>query len=265
MGFASSPASPKQGVANVAVVEESPQTWVVGLVGMSCSGKSTSAASLSLELNGAEVLVLSQDDHFKYEQYLTDECPRKDFDGHAWKDWETPKSVDWTAFATAIADAKAKSTSPYLVVEGFQLCANPEILSLIDVVVVLDLPKADCWDRRKSRALSMRHLEPGVGDNKNYEVLKTYIFGEEEEARIAEEAVRAAAAAGYSDDGDDAWLRLYFEEMVWPEAQRQRQDLSHVHDRGIPVLPLEASTPVGKEEWLAQRMPEAAAFVRRSV
>lgn len=154
----------------------------------------------------------------------------------------------------------------FIVVEGFQLCARDETRSLLDVIVALDLPKAECFQRRKSRALSMSHLEPGFaepgGPDKNYEVPDTYIFGEEgSEARsAAHDAVRAAAAASVTcaEEGDYAWLRLYFEEVVWPEAERTRED----YKCGKPTLSIDASTPPGREEWLDYWTPQASAFVR---
>lgn len=241
-------------------------TFVVGLVGPSCSGKSTAVTELSAALNGTDshAQAIRQDHFFKFDQYKTDACPSTDFGGHTWKNWETQDSIDWPAFVGAIERAKAESASPYLVVEGFQLCARPEMLSLLDAVVALGLPKAACWQRRKDRALSMRSLPPGLGDDMNYEVLETYTLGATPEAKsAAQEALRAAAAASAAcaEEGDDAWLRLYFEELVWPEAERQREDLARVE--GVPVLELDACEPAGQEEWLRERMPEAAAFVHR--
>merc|ERR1719498_1797774 len=97
----------------------------------------------------------------------------------------------------------------------------------------------------------------------NYEVLETYTFGNGEAKAAAMDTARAAAAASAvcAEEGVDAWLRLYFEEMVWPEAERQQEDLFKC---SVPMLSIDASKPCGKAEWLGKNMPEAAAFVREA-
>lgn len=244
---------------------------IVAVVGPSCSGKSTMSKDLSTALNGTDVKVICQDDFFLFEQFKTDNCPFKLVHGLPLKDWDTSDAIDFPGCGAAIRDAKAEAMerakaenkTVYLVVEGFQLCAHEETRSLLDVIVELRLPKAQAWQRRLRRALSMRHLRAGLGDDMNYEVPDTYVFGEEgSEARaLARDSMQAAAMASEicAQEGDEAWLRFYFEEVVWPEAERSLED----NQCGKPILSIDASSPAGKEEWLATRLPQAADFVHQ--
>lgn len=242
---------------------------VAGLAGPSCSGKSTMAKGLSTALNGRDVAVIGQDTFFLFDQYTTDDCPRKEALGMQVKNWDTRESIDFAALASAIRGekevamelARAENKTIFLIVEGFQLCAHAEIRALLDVIVELRVPKEVAWQRRKSRALSMRHLPAGLGDDMNYEVPDTYVFGAEGSEARAQALVSLQAAAMASEicaqEGDEAWLRFYFEEVVWPEAERSLED----NQCGKPILSIDTSTPHGKEEWLAARLPEAAAFI----
>lgn len=235
-------------------------TFVVGVVGVSCSGKSTAATELSTSLSTllrTDVPVLSQDSHFQFDLMESEHCPCTAISaGYTWKNWETKDAVDWLACEKDIRDAIAEGKE-CIIVEGFQVCSSPNILALVDAVVNVNLPKEECFRRRISRAKSMLHLEEGTGDNMNYEILATYAALPDHKAVLAAANASALCAA----EGEYAWLRLYCEEMLWPEAERQRQDLARVAEAGKPMLELDACDPAGKEEWLARRIPATAEWL----
>jgi len=246
---------------------------VVFIVGPSGSGKSTMAQFLSTALNGMDLAVIGQDSFFLFEQYMTDNCPRKTVRALHLKNWDTREAIDFPACAAKIREekaaalelARAENRTVFLVVEGFQLCAHEETRDFLDVIVELRVPKTVAWQRRRSRALSMRHLPAGLGDDMNYEVPDTYVFGAEGSEARAQALVSLQDAAMASEicaqEGDEAWLRFYFEEVVWPEAERSLED----NQCGKPILSIDASLPHGKEEWLAAWLPQAAAFIREAL
>ena len=86
------------------------------------------------------------------------------------------------------------------------------VQALFDGVIAVGVPRDECWARRKARALAMAHLPPGFSnsesDEKNYEVVGSYVLSTADTA-----AVTAAAAEHAPEDGRLAWLRLYFDEV----------------------------------------------------
>lgn len=193
--------------------------------------------------------VLSLDSHFMCDLMETEHCPCLVFDGYTWKNWESKDTINWTACADDIM-ARKDEGHPVILVESFHLCSDPKTFGLIDVVVVLDLTKEVCFSRRHARALDMAlHLEPGTGDDMNYEILSTYA------APADHASVLAKASKVCAQEREYAWLRLYFEEVIWPEAERQREDLARITAAGKPTLELDVCEPAGKDEWLAQWIP----------
>lgn len=211
------------------------------------------------ELNGGDAAarVLCQDDAFDYATFATSNCPlRKVQDGRVWKNWESPDAILWPEFIASVLAAKESSLHSVIVVEGFQLLARTESVRLFDAVVSINITKDEAWERRKGRALSMAHLPPGAGENTNYEVLEVYTRDGDDRSTFTE-----VAEARYSDDGPLAWLRLYFEECVWPAAQSN----DHLIDQlpcTLPVLQLDGCDPAGSEAWAAAKLPEVVAFVQ---
>lgn len=202
---------------------------------------------------------ITADDFFVFDEYLTDSCPQKEVNGRVWKDWESVDSIDWSSFVWAVKKARADPQCPkYLVVEGFLLLATPESRELFDAVVDVKLSKDECWKRRKGRAESMQHLPPGFSvsddDPKNYEVLQTYV-----KSNATESEFSSAAVAQFAAEGDLAWLRLYFEEVIWPAAEEQQKASAAC---GLPMLQLDACVPEGKEAWQEANFPKALDFVR---
>lgn len=202
------------------------------------------------------------DDFFVFDQYCTDGCPIKQTSGHVWKDWESTSSIDWEGLVEGIQRAKAQPMCPkYLVVEGFLLLAKPESRALFDAVVEVSISKDECWRRRRARAEKMGHLPPGFStseEEKNYEVLETYV-----QSNVDQDAIHAEATSRYPDQGNLAWLRMYFEEVVWPASVEQADESAKLSAGGLPVLRIDANTPAGKEEWKAANVPRSVEFCSR--
>jgi len=206
-------------------------------------------------------LALHGDHFFLFDKYLTDECPVKEINGHVWKDWESIASIDWPAYLNAVAKEKAdKKCPPYLVVEGFLLLATPESQALFDAVIHVKLSKEECWHRRRHRAQSMSHLPPGFATeeepDRNYEVLETYVKSDADK-----DAILAEAAQRYPEEGDLAWLRMYFEEVVWPASELQSAEVTQLGSRDIPVKELDAQIPKGPKAWKLENFPPCVTFV----
>ena len=179
-----------------------------------------------------------------------------------WKDWESPQAIRWPQYLASVRDTIAAATRKrqrIVVVEGFLLLAHPESAKLLDAVVSIEITKGVAWARRKGRALSMAHLPPGAGENTNYEVLEVYTREGDDRSRFS-----AVAARLYPEERGLAWLRLYFEECVWPAALSQ-QRMAAALPQDVPVLRLDGDVPEGSQAWAAARVPEVVAFVQRVV
>merc|ERR1719453_2154338 len=182
-----------------------------------------------------ELQAISGDDFFVFDQFKTDQCPTKQVDGRVWKDWESVDAIDWKAFLEAVQAAKQDPECPkYIVFEGFLLLATPESRKCFDAVIDVKLSKEECWRRRKLRALKMQHLPPGFSE------------GDHE------------AATQFAEENDLAWLRLYFEDMIWPAAREQQLQTESC---GLPRLELDAGVPQGQDAWADAHFPTALRFI----
>ena len=108
----------------------------------------------------------------------------------------------------------------------------------------------------------MAHLPPGCGEPgvSNYEVRGTYTTAAADRPGIT---AAATEAFGAEEGAALAWLRLYFEEVVWPAAESQLARVEAL-SKAEPhkVYRTDGCTPAGTAVWAAARLPEAAEFVR---
>jgi len=203
------------------------------------------------------------DDFFVFDQYCTDSCPTKQVGTHVWKDWESISAIDWEELVDGVEKAKVDPTCPkYIVVEGFLLLAKPESRALFDAVVEVPISKEECWRRRRGRAEGMSHLPPGFStseEEKNYEILETYVRSDADR-----DAMHAEAKKRYPEEGELAWLRMYFEEVVWPATLAQADESAELERSGLPVLRIDAGAPPGKEEWKKANIPRAFEFCTKA-
>ena len=178
--------------------------------------------------------------------------------GHVWKNWESVAAIEWARFVSELSrKVETAERATFLVVEGFLLLATTESQALFDAVIHLKISKEECWRRRRDRAIGMRHLPPGLGENKNYEVLETYVT---KDADV--DAMRTEAAKTYSEEGELAWLRMYFEEVIWPASAEQAEKVSQLAKRGFPILEVSADDPPGRRAWKLVNFPTCLGFVR---
>ena len=236
-------------------------TKVVGVCGMSCCGKSTVTATLRAAAHerGSYVPVICLDD--SYHDWMDDEPSREHPTNYhppggsnrrAWKNWESRQCIDWQQFLDKL-QAKIeihKGYTPFIIIEGFLLLEDDTAAAMCDHVVSIDIPKEIAWQRRLARALQMAAGEQDASGMDNYERLPVYAVPEDFEA-IGEDAAKLvtrlgkkrvfpradeALEPGESDlskaAGSYDWLRLYFEEVIWPEATRVQETVQRRHRSG---------------------------------
>jgi len=228
------------------------QSDIVFINGSSCSGKSTLALRLAESMGGR---VLHADDYLDFEMYDDDErSSMKVVDGRHWKNWEAANSMNWSALQEAIEEEKRKGGLVF--VEGFLLFVEPTILKFADAVIQIEITKEECWFRRRERAIvysfcqkafnthpdGMQHLPKKAGSGEtNYEIIEVYTKNDEEmRLKIQNESRRR-----YPEDGDLAWLHLYFEDVLWPMA-------CEYHSESPPgsMIVKSEDFPKKKDEWL---------------
>jgi len=256
------------------------KTKVIGVCGMSCSGKSTVSSVLRshAESHGMHVPVLCLDD--SYHEWMFD-APSHDqptnvvpegSGGRAWKNWEEPRCVDWPLFLSKLRAKIAihSGSTPYIVVEGFLLLEHAAAAGLLDHVVSIEVGKECAWQRRLKRALQMAAGSQDASGMENYEQIHFYATeddyasvhadGAAAVARLGEAVVYPRAGAeGAKTDADLShaagaydWLRLYFDEVIWPEAAKVRRHVDearasgrikvHVVDGEVPPADVERAT-----------------------
>jgi hypothetical protein len=223
------------------------------------SGSLTDVERSRLKLSEA----ISADTFFLFDQFLTDNCPVATIDEsrRTWKDWESSTAIDWEKYCRELKSVQEDPLCPaYVVVEGFLLMDRPESRALFDIVIDIDISKEEAWARRKSRAQKMAHLPPGFSDGefeRNYEVLESYVL-----SNAALDVYRSEALAKYPEEGDLAWLRMYFEEVIWPMAMQQRKKMESV---SVPYLRIQAEDPPGKDAWEEAKVQEVVQFVKNTL
>ena len=129
------------------------------------------------------------------------------------------------------------------------------------------------WQRRLARALQMAAGARGASGMHNYEQLNVYAL-EDDYARIRADASEhvarlgrplvypAASSTGAKTSvdlsvaaGEFDWLRLYFDEVIWPEAQ-----VVHAHvetrraERSVDVHVIDGDQPAAEVELATRRV-----------
>lgn len=129
------------------------RTRVVGVCGMSCSGKSTVTATLRAagKSHGSYVPIICLDD--SYDDFMNDEPyrgqptnfePPSATGGRCWKNWDSATCINWEIFLDRL-QAKIeihKGYTPLIIIEGFLLLENSTAAAMCDHVVSIDIPKA---------------------------------------------------------------------------------------------------------------------------
>ena len=238
-------------------------TRVIGVCGMSCSGKSTVTSTVrqhTAKMSRTFVPVICCDDLY-FESFIQADPASASVKSksrgrdHAWKNWESPKCVDWVALEGRLRETLNifAGISRYVIIEGFLLLENERLRDMCDLVIAIEVSKDVAWQRRLQRSLKFKAGHQDCSAQDDYEFIETYAaphdFDAIEKAATALVDVRGAAAV-YPAKGADAnrtavdlsciepgyrkpadyqrhayqtvrdfdWLYLYFEEVIWPEA-----------------------------------------------
>ena len=111
---------------------------VIGIGGVSRSGKSTFAQKLKLKFKG-KVLILSQDEYINSEDQIPMIQDRTD--------WEHPDSID---FQKLVSEIKLRGhDNDFILVEGLMAFHNQELRSHYDFTIMLTISKETFLKRRK--------------------------------------------------------------------------------------------------------------------
>lgn len=112
---------------------------IVGIGGVSRSGKSTLAQRLKKKLATSKVFLLDMDD------YVFEEKKVPHIKGHP--DWEVPESIDYERILTTINDRA--SDYEVIIIEGILAFANEALTSRYDVTVLMEISRDTYFERRK--------------------------------------------------------------------------------------------------------------------
>lgn len=113
--------------------------FIIGIGGVSRSGKSTLAQRLKEALAPNHVLSLDLD------EYVFDEKEIPHIKGHP--DWEVPESIDYARVLRAIAENK--SEYDVIIVEGILAFANSSLNDQYDLTVFMEISKDTYFERRR--------------------------------------------------------------------------------------------------------------------
>jgi uridine kinase len=118
---------------------------VIGIAGVTRSGKSTLASSLAKQLGVSENLIVHQDKSWK---------PPRD---RPWSsrfnkpNMECPDSVDWGRLRGWVRERVEQAKSrhlKYVIVEGFLLFSDAEMRDMCHAKIFVTIPKREAFERR---------------------------------------------------------------------------------------------------------------------
>ena len=222
-----------------------PPAFVVGLCASDASGL---AHSLCRQLG---CKAISADDFNSRNSATDPSCPLCEVNGRVWKDPQSLDTVDLERLCGAVEMAR----EPFVIVEGLRVFECRQLRALLDAAVVIRLPKAEAWARRKQRVAASANPQPGVSD----EELSRILLDQHVASDVSKGPLVAEATSQYPEEEPWSWLRLHFEDVLWPAVESQQSEL--LTQSGIAVLDLNDCDPVGKHEWLRQRTSGAAGFI----
>jgi len=196
-------------MADGAAAVAPPRPLLIGIGGPTASGKTTLAHSLADDAGIPRSRIVHQDVFQDYRGVVVQ--PSATLPGVVWNNQEPPSVIAWALFIDAIkaaAAAAAAAGEALVVVEGYHLFSDPSVSALLDVKLLLDVPRAESQRRRAAR--SVEHPEG-------------YVSG--------------GAAAGAAAPA--AWQAAYFDECIWPSALAHRA--AALATPGVALLPADVS------------------------
>lgn len=112
---------------------------IIGIGGVSRSGKSTLARKLKEALLPKQVLSVDMDQYV----FPQEEVPK--INGHP--DWEVPESINYRKVLDTIEENDPNHD--FIIVEGILAFANPTLKELYDVTVYMEISEATYLERRR--------------------------------------------------------------------------------------------------------------------
>ena len=142
--------------------------YIIGITGLSCSGKTTLSIKLQQALGSDKCLLLSMDNYYKE---LTPEQHKILHDDSAAINFDTPAMIDFELLKTNLNDIKsgratqlpvfdlgtcvvterlnvAANTYDYVIIEGLFLFSDPQIVSLCNLKIWVETSDYVCALRR---------------------------------------------------------------------------------------------------------------------
>ena len=115
------------------------KTFIIGIAGVSSSGKTTLGKVLKKLLKNTKIIHL--DGYWKGGELIP-----KSFE--KWREWENPKIIDFEKLYIDLIKIKNKNIGGTIIVEGFHLFYNKKIRDITDLKVYLEIPNKLVVDRR---------------------------------------------------------------------------------------------------------------------
>jgi uridine kinase len=112
---------------------------IIGIGGVSRSGKSTLARRLKEKLKHRKALLIDMD------EYVLPESELPKIKGHA--DYEVPESIDYDRIIALLKTSD--SVYEIIIVEGILAFANEKLNQLYDMTICMEISKSTYLDRRK--------------------------------------------------------------------------------------------------------------------
>lgn len=113
---------------------------IIGIGGVSNSGKSSLAKQLKVALSGKTVAIICQDDFV----YPEKQIPQ--INDHI--DWELPDSIDFDAFRNVLLTAA--EMNEFVIAEGLMIYHDSKLIPFIDLSIFLEISKSEFITRKKN-------------------------------------------------------------------------------------------------------------------
>lgn len=135
-------------------VSERASKIVIGICGATRSGKTSVSDLLGSHFQIPSHCILHQDKFW----LPIPERPKVKINGKLRANMEVPSSVDWQSLMSRLRSLIRSDSSHVIVIEGFLLYTNKELMGLIDYPIFLTISKQICYERRYARAVFVSFL-----------------------------------------------------------------------------------------------------------